>query len=68
MLQNGRDALIVSPRSSEQLGEAILRLYQDDEFRRSIAVEGAMTVQRTAHSSVYRDALLHSLHSQLQLA
>ena len=43
LLTHGRDALIVEPANEEQLANSILRLYESEELRRTLARAGRRT-------------------------
>jgi glycosyltransferase involved in cell wall biosynthesis len=46
LLTNGHDSLIVEPFSAEQLAQALLSLYESEEFRQIIARNGRKSISR----------------------
>jgi len=60
LLNDGVDSLIVQAGSEDDLAEAILHLYQSQELRRTIGLEGAATARRFASSRIY-EAAIHEL-------
>jgi glycosyltransferase involved in cell wall biosynthesis len=44
LLTSGRDGIVVHPRESAELAEALLSLYESEDLRRSIAAAGRATV------------------------
>jgi glycosyltransferase involved in cell wall biosynthesis len=57
LLVDGTDSLIVQAENEDSLAEAILTLYESQDLRRSIGLEGAATARRVAASRVYEGAI-----------
>jgi len=57
LLVDGTDSLIVQAENEDTLAEAILALYESQDLRRSIGLEGAATARRVAASRVYEGAI-----------
>ena len=62
LLVDGREGLVIDARSVDQLVEAILKLYENEEFRQEIALAGQRAVDRIISSRVYETALTEVLH------
>ena len=67
LLTPGRDGIVIPPRNSELLAEALLSLYQQEELRRSIAAAGRSTATSLGmnDSSPLYDAAIQMLLSSL---
>jgi len=64
LLTNGKDGIVIDARSDEQLAEALLRLYQNEEERLSIARKGRQTALHIASGEgarMYEQAILKML-------
>jgi glycosyltransferase involved in cell wall biosynthesis len=46
LLRNGEDSLIVEPFNAGQLAQALLSLYQSEEYRQQLARKGRAAIQR----------------------
>ena len=60
LLLSGHDSLIVDPFSAEQLAQSLLRLYESEDLRQSIARNGRETMARMVEdnaSPLYTDAI-----------
>jgi glycosyltransferase involved in cell wall biosynthesis len=57
LLTHGRDALIVNPADEDQLAEAILRLYEAEDFRQALGHSGRQTASSLVSSSAYKESL-----------
>jgi len=53
LLADGVDSLLVPPANEDALADAILRLYESNELRRSVGEAGAATARRVQASRVY---------------
>ena len=62
LLVDGRDGLVIDARSVDQLAEAMLKLYQDEDLRQAIALAGKDAVERISASRVYETVLAGMLH------
>jgi glycosyltransferase involved in cell wall biosynthesis len=66
LLTPGRDGIVIPPRNSELLAEALLSLYQQEELRRTIASAGRATaaaLSRDESSPLYDAAIATFLDS-----
>ena len=63
LLVDGREGLVIDARSVDQLAAAILKLYENEELRQSVAVAGREAVERITASGVYERALRQVLDS-----
>jgi glycosyltransferase involved in cell wall biosynthesis len=57
LLTDGVDGIVVEPANEDQLEEAILRLYQSEELRRSIGEAAAKTARQLVNSGQYSLAI-----------
>ena len=64
LLTDGLDSMLVKPGSEDALAEAILRLYESKDLRRSLGEAGAATALRVQESRVY-DTAIRGLVAQL---
>ncbi len=62
LLIGGREGLIIDARSVDQLAEAILKLYEDEELRQEIALAGQQTIERITTARLYETVLTSVLH------
>lgn len=69
LLTSGRDGIVIPPRNSELLAEAMLSLYQQEELRRSLAVAARTTAAALGrnNSSPLYDAAISALLGSLVL-
>jgi glycosyltransferase involved in cell wall biosynthesis len=65
LLTDGRDGLVVDPANEDQLAEALLRLYQSEELRRTVGAAAAETARNAASAGLYQNAI-DSLMARLQ--
>jgi glycosyltransferase involved in cell wall biosynthesis len=64
MLTSGRDSLIVEPMDTDQLAQAILSLYEAEQFRQEIARAGRAAIQKIiggASTPTYSEAIAELL-------
>jgi glycosyltransferase involved in cell wall biosynthesis len=68
LLTDGVDGLIIEPRNVDQLAEAILRVYRDEDLRQSLAHAGQQTVERVSAEGIYGRALAGVLRPSAEQA
>jgi glycosyltransferase involved in cell wall biosynthesis len=64
LLTDGEDALIIDARSDEQIAESLLRLYENEDERQSIAAKGRQTALHIANGAgarMYAEAVREML-------
>ena len=57
LLTHGCDALIVEPANEDQLADCILRLYESEELRQTLALAGRKTADSIRSSPKYADGI-----------
>ncbi|HEY0785471.1 MAG TPA: glycosyltransferase family 4 protein [Acidobacteriaceae bacterium] len=67
LLINGREGLVIDARSVDQLAEAILKPYADEDLRQSIALAGQDAVTRITASGAYETVLSQLLNGAAPL-
>ncbi len=64
LLTDGVDGLVIDAGNVEQLAQAMLSLYENEERRQSLAIAGQATVERVSAATIYEDALTQMLPKQ----
>jgi glycosyltransferase involved in cell wall biosynthesis len=57
LLVDGVEGLVIDARSVDQLAASMLKLYENEELRQSIAVAGQKAVERITAQRVYENVL-----------